>query len=195
MINRTEIGRIESLADQYTRGLFSKMGKGPQRRVVFDNGEIWFPAGKDRASSAGGCAIQALGIPTILSLMATIVCFADGLVYGWIFLGLLVLCGAGLWIVSGNEKKKDEAAIARLQVGLFLLPDSLVLRDGVSDWVIPRDEVDEFKIVFARRGGNKARDWVHVIRRGENIPTDLLLNVDVQATLTHWHGGGASRSE
>lgn len=154
------------------------------RCLEFDDGTVWFPDGKpdSQAGRAGPAAMFGL---TLMAGTTSLVLFVDG--HPWAVPSLvgLALCVAGLALLLVRGIRAEAAAEARLERGVVLLEDVLVLRDPPHDERVPRAAIRAFEVKLARRGGDKALRWVHVARDGgAEIP--LALTEASLATLRRW---------
>ncbi len=143
------------------------------RRIEFEDGTMWFPDGAPdpQVGKAGPASLFGL---TLMAGMASVVLFVDA--HPWRFPSLLPLsaCVGLLVLLLRHNARKERAAEARLERGLFLLDDALVLRDPPYDESVPRSTIESFVVRSAVRDGERSKPWVHAVRNGgAEVPLSL----------------------
>lgn len=160
------------------------------RCVEFDDGTIWFPEGKPDAQAARAGPAVLFGL-LLVTGTASLVLFVDG--HAWAVPSLLgpascVLCLG--WLLR-RSVQAEAAAEARVERGLVLLPDALVLRDPPHDERVERVAIEGFVVRHARRGGDKALPWVHVVRNDGRSEVPLAVTDVSLPTLEAWLSGSS----
>ncbi|MCR9163359.1 MAG: hypothetical protein ACE37F_20460 [Nannocystaceae bacterium] len=166
---RTTVHRPDSLYDRY---------------VEFEGGILWFPDGAPelQAARAGPAALFGLSLMTGI---ASAVLFADGHPWASVVLLGVVGCAASLVLLLRRTLRAEAAAEARVERGVVLLPDAVVVRDPPNDQRISRDDIDRVVVRLARRGGDTMQPWVYLVcRGGAEVP--LMLSKRSLPTLERW---------
>ena len=155
------------------------------RCVTFDDGTLWFPDGKPESQS-GRVGPAALFGLLLMAGTASLVLLVDG--HAWALPSLLgpVLCLLGLGFVLVRSVRAEAAAEARIERGLVLLRDALVLRDPPHDERVERAAIGGFEVRHARRGGDKALAWLHVVRNDGGSEIPLAVTEVSRPTLEAW---------
>ncbi len=142
------------------------------RRFEFADGTIWFPDGAHELTPSS------LGLPALFGVMlcagvGAAVCWADGLVYKWPATGVAVLALVGIALLLRSEARRTRAVESRLERGLFLLADGVLLRSQGVDTRIPKSAISSFVIRHRNRGGERSSPWLHILQGDVDVPTEL----------------------
>lgn len=106
----------------------------------------------------------------------------------------LLVAIALLTVVLRREHRLETEARRRLELGLFLFPDEIVVRDNGYDERIRRERVRAFLQRYSRRGGERALPWIHIVLHdGNEISTDLLWKDPIMTILEGWLEEGRGR--
>ena len=155
------------------------------RCVEFEDGTLWFPDGRPEAQATRVGPAAMFGL-TLMTGTVSLVLFVDG--HPWAVASLLgpALCLAGLVLLLGRQLRAEAAAEARLERGVVLRPDALVLRDPPHDVRVKRDSIRGFAVRLAHRGGDKAQPWVHVLIHADAPEVPLSLTERFLPMLEAW---------
>ncbi len=165
-----------SLRDAHAAGESSELLSDSihDRRVEFEDGVVWFPDGvpAPQGSTLGPASLFGL---LIVSGSGSLVLFMDD--HPWFVMSVVPtsVLALGLVLLLWRSARLERAAEARLDRGVFLLPDAVVLRRQGEETRIPRASIERFEVRHRTRGDEASTPWIYVVRRGDAdvVPLDL----------------------
>ena len=163
-----------ALQAAYAEGRFESRGHLLCPHLVFEDGTIWFTEGVEMKGSHQAL-LPLLGGLFVIMLGGTIVCIADGLIYGWAFAGGLAVAVALIAMVLRKSNRIEREARGQLRIGVFFRPEQVVIRDREDERTIARDRVAEIVVRRANKGEETSSDWLHLRVGGEVVPTHIRL--------------------
>lgn len=163
-----------TLQQAYAEGRFESRGSELRPHLVFEDGTIWFTEGVAMTGSHQA-SLPLLGGLFVIMLGGTVVCFMDGLIYGWAFAVGLGVAAALISMVLRKANRIEREAREGLRTGVFFRPGEVVIRDGRDERTIERARVDEVVVNRTNKGHDSAHDWLHLRVGREEVPTDIQL--------------------
>ncbi len=140
-------------------------------RVEFADGTVWFPNGGLDPVGSGLEVVPAFAL-VLLSGVATLVLTVDGYNEVWWAAASLAVSLVLLWLGLARAQRLENAAIARLERGLFLTEDALTVHQSVPT-TVSRARIQRFDVRYSRRGEGPSQPWIVVVVENDQVATGL----------------------